>query len=308
MEQMEKTLFDTVGDELQRARISKKLDVKTVANHLRIRESFVVALETNDYTVFPALVYGIGFLRAYASYLGLEPSTLVERIKQETQSLVSSETQTPIPEKYNVLPSKRIIVSCLILLFCLCLGWYVWSYAEQKTGAVLSPEPMEIVSQVHAIEKAPIEVDTILKETTLLTEELNAVLPLEATKDVIEPVSDASADTSSEQLSDVVDEIKKEPIYKDLTGHVYGQQDGARLVLIAKERVWFDVKDGKTLVFNQIMSKGDGYFVPHDKGNLIMRTGNARGLEVYVDGESKGLLSQTETVKNNIILKPEAFK
>ena len=82
MEQTEKTLFDTVGDELRRERIAKKLDVKTVANHLRIRESFVIALETNDYTVFPALVYGIGFLRTYASYLGLEATPLVERIKK----------------------------------------------------------------------------------------------------------------------------------------------------------------------------------------------------------------------------------
>lgn len=305
MEQTEKTLFDTVGDELRRERIAKKLDVKTVANHLRIRESFVIALETNDYTVFPALVYGIGFLRTYASYLGLEATPLVERIKKETESLVSLDTQTPIPEKQNVLPSKKIISFSFILLFILCLGWYVWSCCEQKDELILSAEPMEVVTQPNMIEKAPIEIDTMLaQKTTVLSEELNAVLPLEtavvATDTIVSDETDVLVSDSDDKTS--------EKEYKDLTGKAYGQPAGARIVLIAKDRVWFDIKDGNTLVFNQIMSKGDGYFVPVDKENLIMRTGNARGLEVYVDGISKGVLSSTETVKNNIILKPETFK
>ena len=80
------------------------------------------------------------------------------------------------------------------------------------------------------------------------------------------------------------------------------------VVIVAKSRVWIDVKENKKVIFNQILSAGDAYFVQQSENDLIMRTGNASGLEVYINGVSKGLLSETETVQNNIILKPSFFE
>ena len=82
----------------------------------------------------------------------------------------------------------------------------------------------------------------------------------------------------------------------------------AAIVLVANDRVWVDVKEKNAIIFNQVMMRGDAYFVPQSKADLIMRTGNARALFVYVNGMPHGIISKTETVKNNIVLKPETFE
>ena len=298
----ERTLFDTVGDELKRARIAKGFDIAMVSERLKIKSTYLLALENNDYTVFPAIVYGVAFLKTYAHFLDLESEPLIERFKSETNHLKSEETKMPMLVKHNVLPQKRTVWICVILLACLWGIWYAFMQPKEFSAAIVPSEPV-ITPVVEPVTTAPIESDMILNQSIEeITGELNTVVPLETfvASDTIVP-----SDMTDIKFSDSKENV---PVYETLTGKKYGMEEGAEIVFIASERVWVDVKDNGTVIFNQILSKGDAYFVPADKKNLIMRTGNARGLEVYIKGVSKGQLSQTETVKNNIVLEPETFE
>ena len=62
-EMAERTLFDTIGDELRRARTSKNLSIEKAAEALNIRPIYIEALENNKTDAFPAPVYGVAFLR-----------------------------------------------------------------------------------------------------------------------------------------------------------------------------------------------------------------------------------------------------
>lgn len=292
----ERTLFDTVGDELKRTRVSAGLDIQAVSEQLKIKSSYLTALENNDYTAFPAVVYGIAFLRTYAQFLGLEADPLIERFKSETNHLVETDSLMPIITKHNVLPKKRTLGICIISLACLWGIWYVLT-RQQNVPVVVVPNEPVMTPVIEPIVTAPIESDQILNQSVEeITGELNTVVPLETL---------TPSDKADETVSDLPDTM---PVYETLTGKKYGVEQGAVIVLIATDRVWVDVKEKDTVIFNQIMSKGDAYFVPAEKNGLIMRTGNARGLEIYVNGVSKGQLSHTETVKNNILLKPETFE
>ncbi len=296
----ERTLFDTVGDELKRTRVSVGLDIQTVSERLKIKSSYLTALENNDYVAFPAVVYGIAFLRTYAQFLGLEADPLIERFKSETNHLVSNDSLMPIIVKHNVLPKKRTLWICGISLACLWGIWYVLT-RPQDVSVVVVPNETIMTPVIEPVVTAPIESDLILNQSVEeITGELNTVVPFEK----LNP-SENLSDERDEKTSDLPDTM---PIFETLTGKKYGVEQGAVIVLIATDRVWVDVKDKDTIIFNQILSKGDAYFVPADKNGLIMRTGNARGLEIYVNGVSKGQLSHTETVKNNILLKPETFE
>ena len=305
----ERTFFDTVGDELKRARLAKQIDIETASNSLKIKSTYLEALENNDYSAFPAVVYGVAFLRSYARFLGLEVAPLTERFKRETNHLIANDTPMPIPAKHNVMPGKGTLLVCFILLACLWGGWYVITRPQESEVIMTSAEVMTQVPE--PVVTAPIESDMILNQSIEeIAGELNTVVPTEslnpqAQSKAIESV--ASSDTA-DTAPLVSDEAEKEPNYEGLTGQKFGQEQGAKIVFVATDRVWMDVKDNGAVLFNRILSKGDAYFVPADMDNLIMRTGNARGLNVYVNGELTGVLSQTETVKNNIVLKPETFK
>ena len=66
-----------LGQMLSEAREARGLTLEQVERDTRIVRRYLVALEQEDLDVFPAEVYARGFLRSYASYLGLNPAELV---------------------------------------------------------------------------------------------------------------------------------------------------------------------------------------------------------------------------------------
>ncbi|GIX15932.1 MAG: hypothetical protein KatS3mg119_0118 [Rhodothalassiaceae bacterium] len=70
------------GAVLRAARAARGLDLKAVAARLKIRRVYLEALEEEDLKALPARPFAIGFMRAYAHLLGLEPEPLVARLKE----------------------------------------------------------------------------------------------------------------------------------------------------------------------------------------------------------------------------------
>lgn len=66
-----------LGGMLREAREARGLSLEQVERDTRIVRRYLTALEEEDFEVFPADVYARGFLRSYASYLGLNPTELL---------------------------------------------------------------------------------------------------------------------------------------------------------------------------------------------------------------------------------------
>ena len=66
-----------LGGILRAQRESKGITLEQAAEDTRIREKFLVALESGDNQALPGAVYTKGFLRNYADYLDLDSSELV---------------------------------------------------------------------------------------------------------------------------------------------------------------------------------------------------------------------------------------
>jgi hypothetical protein len=66
-----------VGTTLRHTRQQKGLALEDAEHVTRIPRKYLIALEEEDYSVLPAPVYARGFLRSYASYLGLDPGDLM---------------------------------------------------------------------------------------------------------------------------------------------------------------------------------------------------------------------------------------
>ncbi len=66
-----------LGEQLRNARLARKETVSQVASATRILVQQIEAIEREDFSRFPAVIYGKGFIRLYAEHVGLDPKPLI---------------------------------------------------------------------------------------------------------------------------------------------------------------------------------------------------------------------------------------
>src|SRR5690606_38797488 len=71
----------SIGRELRALREQRGEDLYDVADLLRIKPAYLLALEQGDHARLPGIPYAHGFLRSYAEHLGLDGQKLVRRLK-----------------------------------------------------------------------------------------------------------------------------------------------------------------------------------------------------------------------------------
>lgn len=72
-----------LGEQLRTARESQGISLSQAAAETRILQRYIVALEDADYQNLPGDVYTRGFIRNYASFLGLSADELIEIYRYE---------------------------------------------------------------------------------------------------------------------------------------------------------------------------------------------------------------------------------
>lgn len=67
-----------IGNSLREARVRQGIDYPTAEAGTRIRSRYLRAMEDEDFDLLPDASYVRGFLRAYSSYLGLDPALVLD--------------------------------------------------------------------------------------------------------------------------------------------------------------------------------------------------------------------------------------
>ncbi len=87
----------------------------------------------------------------------------------------------------------------------------------------------------------------------------------------------------------------------------YGIVDGpARIVIRATSESWIKIRDAnQTVLIEGFLKAGESYRVP-DRPGVSMRTGNAGGLDITVDGKPVPPIGGMGAVRN-VLLEPQAL-
>ena len=64
-------------------RLEKGFSLQDIAKELHVRESYLSAIEENNLEMLPERAYTLGFLRSYATMLGLDGAWAVKKYKKE---------------------------------------------------------------------------------------------------------------------------------------------------------------------------------------------------------------------------------
>lgn len=139
-----------VGALLRKTREASGRDLRTVADALRIRHGHLLAIEEGRYDELPGATYAVGFVRAYAEYLGLDGNEVVRRFKDEDRSLPSkNDLSFPVPVNEGGIPSGALIVIAILLAAVIYGGWYVSTATEGSLVSVIQNIPDRLNALVH---------------------------------------------------------------------------------------------------------------------------------------------------------------
>lgn len=128
----------TFGERLKRERELREVTLDEVSKSTRISARFLQALENEDWSRLPGGVFGRGFVRTIARYLGLsEESLLAEYDSARGEGFLAAspkpEERIPSPPKW--IPVAAVLVILLLLVGLILGGVYGWRKIKARQTA-----------------------------------------------------------------------------------------------------------------------------------------------------------------------------
>jgi cytoskeleton protein RodZ len=334
----------SVSESLRSRRIECGLDIDYVAQILRIRPAVLIAIEKGEFDQLPGPAYAVGFVRSYATYLGLDAEALVIRFKNETTEIARRpHLEFPLPIRDSRVPTGPLLIICMLLAILTYGGWYYLSARSDQLAGVVpavperlqhllatptqpkdapsptvqsqqtttpvpiappAPEPAQTAVQAPATATPPVTTNPLSIQTPPPAGTQQPVV------DGVPPVenrSGAAAIASSLPASpDLAQPAVSSDAGKAAGEAGYGAPDGqARVVLRATADSWVQVRDkGSNLLFTRVLKPGEHYNVPNQPG-LTLIAGNAGGLDITVDGMNAPSIGEAGRVARNVSLDPD---
>ncbi len=134
------------GERLKREREMREVSLDELTKATRISQRFLEALENEDWKKLPGGVFGRGFVRTIAGYLGLDEESLLSEydLARGDVSQGSSRPEERIPSTPAWIPLLAVLALCAVLAGVFFAGRYAWRrYAAhrqtQPSSVVLMP-------------------------------------------------------------------------------------------------------------------------------------------------------------------------
>ncbi len=127
-----------VGAVLCHARTQSGYSLEQISQSLNIRLQHLKAIEESRLDALPGAAYAVGFVKAYASFLGLDEQAIVGRYKEEIH-LVPGHQRLSFPEPVDEarVPKGTMIALSLVAAMAIYGVWYfVSSYDALKMVSV----------------------------------------------------------------------------------------------------------------------------------------------------------------------------
>lgn len=135
----------TSGDLLKEKRLLKELSLETVAAKTKIKLEYLEAIENSDFASLPSSTFAKGFLRNYASFLYLNPDTIVAMFRRdftenEKGEIIPRGLVAPLGGKPKFFTVSLILTSIATVAFLGFLGFQLISWWSLPKLKLLQPQ------------------------------------------------------------------------------------------------------------------------------------------------------------------------
>lgn len=152
------------GTRLRAAREAAGVGIEAAATALRLAPAQIRALEADDHSAFPALVFVSGYVRNYARFLNIDPEPLVTMLEPVKPA-------TPVV-RGTIAPPSRLEMAGPIVWLAVLLGlaaagliWFVTREHPGSAGDAIVPEQAAIAPPDRREAEAPGDFDAAVLES-----------------------------------------------------------------------------------------------------------------------------------------------
>ena len=273
-----------LGSWLRQAREAKRLSLEDVERETRIRAQFLAALEEEDFSRLPGDVYTRGFLRNYASFLGLDPNEALRRYKEliaqpnngesGPAARLSLDEPVEVPLMEPARSSARLASIILLVIALAIVG--VWYFST--VGRDSLPSFLRGILPPAGAAPSP----TIQAAVNTGTPELPGTPPA-ASSPIPSPTITPSPTASPTPTPTSTPTPK---VYRGVE---------VQVEIVATS--WMQVTVDGVRVFAGTLEPGETR-TWEGQESVALRVGNAGGVRVTVNGEPLGLLGAIGEVKD----------
>ena len=263
----------SLGGYLRQERERRNISLESIANATRIPLQNLIALERDDFHLLPAQVFVRGFLRTYASYLGIDPKKVLALYEGQTDFLKDSSPKKASAPPKNIRPLLKFTL--LFFIVALAVGVLFSYFSPKKPVSPPSPPlpaPKASPLQAPSGKTPPTEVASSPQKELLKTPAVLAPPPA--------PTPDVSEGAKKKERRHV-------------------------LKIKATEVTWIriqsdDQKDVEAILQPQETSTWTA------RRQFKVTVGNAGGVEIFFNGVSQGRLGDSGNVVH--LLLPQEIK
>ncbi|HEX7887258.1 MAG TPA: helix-turn-helix domain-containing protein [Phenylobacterium sp.] len=299
---------ETLGEALRTARQEKGLTLPEVAERTRVRRSYLEAIEEMRLADLPSRPFTIGYIRAYATALGLNPDLATERFKTDEPAL-----DEPLRAPVGMFDDKdprvaAFLIGALVIIAAIVL----WNVAQRAMTAAAPAPPLapadqtaRALSQIKAgkvVElgyplPAPVESTT---PPPYETPGLAAAMGLPT-----DPNSPAGTPARVGEPPPV--DLASLPQVFTPKGRVYdsGNPQLTSVVTVQALKAGALIVRGAdgSVYFARQLAKGEAYRAPQLPG-LTLDVSAPRDFQVFVAGQSKGVLPAQQVLASKLATTP----
>lgn len=272
-----------VGEELRDARLSYGWSIEDIAAQLRIRRTYLVALEEGRVHDLPSPAYAIGFVRSYSGLLGLDADDIVRRFRDAATGVAARRSDLvfpePVPERG--FPTGVVLLLGAVLAVGSYIGWYSWSGSGTRTVDAVPPVPARLEPAVRDGEP--------LRPPSSVARAPAAVSADEG---------EAPAPAPSTLAANPGPGLPPIPVPTTVAG-------APQIVLRFRGDAWTQVRDPQAnrLLLSRVMRAGERWEVPNQEG-LLLSTGAGQNMDIYVNGALSPMSEQIRGVRRNFLIDP----
>ncbi len=311
-----------VGDVLRERREDLGLDLDEIGAMLRIRPAYLAALEQGRSHDLPGPAYAIGFVRAYADFLGLDTEQVLGRFRGEAAGVTARpDLALPVPLGERSLPGRALVLVAIIVTLCGYGFWYYLTTENRNRPERVAAVPAELRTPTAPVLVAPSTPQSLpnLAQPTpspaiggpappvpmappLAAQPAPAAAAMPppvqpAPSPAVAPPSPQVAATSPPPQSTAV----KPPA---VPASSPAPTVASKISIRALADCWIQIRaPDQSIVFSRILKSGEVYNVPARQG-LWLRTGNAGVLEIAVDGKTVPSIGGIGTLRRDVALDP----
>ena len=268
------------GDRLRREREMRGITLDEITESTKISRRHLEALETEHFDQLPGGVFNKGFVRAYARFLGIDEDQAVADYSAASNEQPEPENKFPLeihekPKRnLNSRRSSLPLVFAVAALIGVLVGYGFW--VKYKAH---NPVPVENAQQSAPASATP-------------EPQTNAANPQSATSPTPDSTNDSATATKPAQSEGAAAARPAEPKRQAIpaqSSDAPAAINAFSVEIVAKEDSWVSiVADGKS-VMERVLTADKRKNIKAGK-TLVLRTGNAGGIEVSFNGRPLGVL------------------